>query len=265
MKITVNADDFGLSLGVNQAIYQGITQGTIHTTSLMVSAPFVENALSLAKGMQSGVIGLHFTLTNGKSVSKAEQVPLLVDELGYFQNGFLKLFVLSCLHPVQFRKQVALELDAQLQKMTEYGIIPHHIDGHRHIQMIPAVFKLVKQRVSEHNIPYLRIVNDSVWHTIKSHGDFKWLTDGGIIKWAVLKCFYIWNHTKSDTYFYSIFHTGRLFGKNVSQISVPKSYQACEVMIHPADIKLDTAPYPYPNPQDREQEGHDAGTIRVCS
>lgn len=263
MKVIVNADDFGLSNGVNKAIEEGVKRGSINSTSLMIRGDYVKEAIDIFKNLSSELsIGLHFTLTNGKSCSLASDIPLLVDKNGYFKNGFLKLLLLSYCHPIKFKQQVSMELYAQLNTIKSFNIPISHIDGHRHIQMIPAIFKLLEIAQKTHQIPRIRIINDRLIDTIRSRGDFKFLFDGGIIKWLVLKILYLWNHKISDTYFYSILHTGRLFGKNISSIRIPKKYQQVEVMIHPARIELDSAPYPYPNPEDRLLELKDSSIIK---
>ena len=49
MKLIVNADDFGLSKGVNLGIIEAHKNGIVTSTTLMVTMNEVEHALNLAK------------------------------------------------------------------------------------------------------------------------------------------------------------------------------------------------------------------------
>ena len=101
--------------------------------------------------------------------------------------------------------------------------------------MIPSIYREVKKLANKVKIAQVRQVNESLWFTLKSHGDWRFLTDGGLIKYAVLKFLYYFNGDKSNRYFYSILHTGHLFGKNVKSIRVPSKYDTVEIGIHPAE------------------------------
>jgi chitin disaccharide deacetylase len=58
--LIVNADDFGLSSGVNRGIIEAHERGIVTSTSLMVDAPAAEEAARLAHERPSLGVGLHF-------------------------------------------------------------------------------------------------------------------------------------------------------------------------------------------------------------
>ena len=64
VNLIFNADDFGISQGVNQAIYKAHTEGVLNSTSIMITLKFVPEAIELAKKMPDLNIGLHGNLTN---------------------------------------------------------------------------------------------------------------------------------------------------------------------------------------------------------
>lgn len=83
MKVIINADDFGLTRSVNDAIFELAQKGTITSTTVMTNMPFAEEAVELLPNKNIS-IGLHVTLTQGKPVSDPERIVSLVDKNGNF-------------------------------------------------------------------------------------------------------------------------------------------------------------------------------------
>lgn len=241
--IIFNADDFGISAGVNQAIYKAHTEGVLNSTSIMITLKYVSDALNLAKKMPSLNIGLHANLTNESSILSPTEIPLLVDENGKFKHGFVNLAILSVLHPRELKRQAKAEIKAQIDKALSCGIKLSHLDSHRHIHMIPSIFKAFMELCQEYNIPRLRFVNENPLLTIKSTQSKEWLTDGGLIKNLVLTSCAIANRIlwkyKSDTYFYSIVNTCKITRDKLKNIKIPAKYKAVEVGIHPGMPEID--------------------------
>ena len=113
-KLIFNADDFGISQGVNEAIFRAHTEGVLNSTSIMITLKYVPQALDLAKQMPNLNIGLHANLTNENSVLNKEEIPLLVNENGKFKHGFVNLAVLSVLHPKELKNQAKKEIKGRL-------------------------------------------------------------------------------------------------------------------------------------------------------
>jgi predicted glycoside hydrolase/deacetylase ChbG (UPF0249 family) len=163
----------------------------------------------------------------------------LVDEKGLLKHGFVGLMLLSFLKKKEFQEQAEVEIKAQIEKALSLGLKITHLDSHRHVHMIPFLFDVFEKVQKEYNIPRLRVVNESFLHTFFSINNFGCFFDGGIIKYALLKAFYYLNRNKSDTYFYSIIYTTKLFGQNVGKIVVPKKFKAVEISIHPSIVEED--------------------------
>lgn len=239
LKIIINADDFGASKGTNKAIIQGSTSGIINSTSIMINIFNVDDEDKNFLYNTNINLGLHLNLTNEYAVSKKEDIDLLVDKNGKFKNGFVKLFLLSLIHPIKFKKQVELEIRAQIEKYKKSNIKLLHIDGHRHIHTIPSIFSIIKKLAKEYNIDRIRIINENIFYTIKYNKDYSFLFDGGLIKYFVLIFFSMINHYKTDTYFFSILYTGKIFEDKVLKIKIPKKYNNLEIMVHPNIVGID--------------------------
>lgn len=238
-KIIVNADDFGISHGVNLAIQKGHNEGVINSTSLMVNQEYAQEAVKMAKNMPDLKIGLHINLTNEYPSSLAKDIPLLVDEKGKLNCGFVKLLILSFIKPHQMKQQIELEIENQIKKAQTMNVQLAHLDSHRHVHMIPLIFKIVKKMGEKYNIPRIRFINENVFHTMKTQKDMSCIWSGGVIKYAVLRVLSFWNKYKSDTYFFSILHTCRVVPECMRKIKIPSSYQKIEIMIHPGMPEVD--------------------------
>ena len=239
LKIIFNADDFGISPGVNAAICEAHRMGILNSASLMVNQEFAEQAVAEAKKMPALEMGLHLNLTNEKPASDPKDIPLLTGFDGKLSNGFVKLLLLSFLHPKEFADQVEREVRAQVNKYRATGLNLGHIDGHRHVHLIPAIFKIVHKVQQEYNIPRIRVMNENLWNTVRQNKSKSWLTDGGLVKYAVLRFLTWWNGYASDVYFYTILFTCKISREQFQNIRIPNGYKAVEIMIHPGKPEID--------------------------
>ena len=90
-RLIVNADDFGLTEKVNQAIIQGHLEGIITSASLLATGAAFESAVTLARQHPKLGVGVHLNLTEGMPVSEPASIPSLVTEKGLFLSGSLSL------------------------------------------------------------------------------------------------------------------------------------------------------------------------------
>ena len=72
IKKIFNADDFGISKGVNAAIVKAHKEGILNSASLMVNQKYAPQAVELASDMPDLELGLHLNLTNEYPASKKE-------------------------------------------------------------------------------------------------------------------------------------------------------------------------------------------------
>ena len=238
-KVIFNADDFGISKGVNAAIYKAYHEGILNSASLMVNQKYAKEAIELHKNMPNLKLGLHINLTNEYPAAEKDKIPLLVDSNGKFKNGFLKLFLLSMFKPKEFKQQVKTETEAQILKALKMGVNPTHIDSHRHVHMIPSVFRVFRELMLQYNIKKTRVINENIFMTLKTNKDKSYLFDGGFIKYFLLLFFYMINSYKSSTYFYTMLYTCKLSKDKFKEVHIPKGYENIEVMIHPSIPQID--------------------------
>lgn len=234
-----NADDFGISKGVNAAIVKAHREGILNSASLMINQKYAAEAVKLAKEMPELEMGLHVNLTNEYPAASAQEIPLLVDGQGKLKNGFVNLLLLSFFKPRQLRLQVEIEMRAQIAKYLTTGLPLQHLDSHRHVHMIPQIFKTMRKLQKEFEVSRIRVMNENIFNTLKYNHNKSWLFDGALIKYVLLRFLCWWNGYKNDVYFYTLMYTCKIAKEQFSGVKIPQGYKAVEIMIHPGMPEID--------------------------
>lgn len=240
-----NADDFGISKGVNAAIVKAHKEGILNSTSLMINQKYALQAVDEAKIMPALKVGLHLNLTNEIPAADPAEIPLLVDAKGKLKNGFVNLLVLSLLKSKELRRQVEIEIRAQIEKYKATGLTLNHIDGHRHVHLIPVIFQVVRKLAEEYGILRIRTMNENIFYTVKYNKQnlqknwFSHLTDGSVIKYILLRVLTWWNRYPTETYFYTMLWTCKISKDLFQNVKIPAKYKAVEIMIHPGMPEID--------------------------
>ena len=239
LQMIFNADDFGISKGVNAAIVKAHREGILNSASLMINQKYAAEAVKLAKEMPELEMGLHVNLTNEYPAASAQEIPLLVDGQGKLKNGFVNLLLLSFFKPCQLRLQVEIEMRAQIAKYLTTGLPLQHLDSHRHVHMIPQIFKTMRKLQKEFEVPRIRVINENIFNTLKYNHNKSWLFDGALIKYVLLRFLCWWNGYKNDVYFYTLMYTCKIAKEQFSGVKIPQGYKAVEIMIHPGMPEID--------------------------
>jgi hopanoid biosynthesis associated protein HpnK len=158
-RLIVNADDFGRSTSINQAVIRAHREGILTTASLMVNEPACEEAVALAREHPELGVGLHLTLLCGHSALSPEEIPGLANAKGEFTNnpagaGFCYFFKRS------LRKQLRREIHAQFQKFRATRLALDHVNGHLHLHLHPTVFRILMADAGQLGIKHLRLTFD---------------------------------------------------------------------------------------------------------
>jgi hopanoid biosynthesis associated protein HpnK len=169
-RLIVNADDFGLSHAVNEAVIRAHRDGILTSASLMVNEPACDEAVKLAKENPKLGVGLHITLLMGHSALVPVKIPGLVNDCGEFSNSpvsaGMKYFFNPCL-----REQLRAEIRAQFEKFRATGLPLDHVNGHLHFHLHPVVFKILMEDSDTLGIRHLRLTRDCFSRSRRtSHG-----------------------------------------------------------------------------------------------
>ena len=158
-KLIINADDFGLTPGVNRAIVQLYHAGALTSTSLMATAPAVEDAIDLALRNPGLGVGCHLNFVEGSPAAHPESIPTLLGADGKTFRPSMADFAQAVLRGSVEPEEIALETQAQIQRLQRAGIDVTHVDTHKHTHVFPVIARTIvhiAQRCGVHAIrnPY---------------------------------------------------------------------------------------------------------------
>ena len=237
--IVINADDYGISRGATLGIIKAHLEGIVTSASLTPTGLDYFQAVKLAREQCPELgVGLHFTLSAGKPVSNPGDIPDLVDDDGFFKWEFISLFrKLKLSRDDPLLDQIEFELESQIRKLKSDGIIPDHINGERHVHMIPGIFTRVLEAAKRHHIPYVRAGKDSSYRLIRAKNSRLVFFGGGIVKYLLLNGLTRINGkpiepVRTAECFASYVFTGRLDLLLPDLLNV-KNDGVTEIMVHP--------------------------------
>jgi hopanoid biosynthesis associated protein HpnK len=141
--LIVNADDFGLTRGVNRAIVELHQAGVLTSTTLMARAGATEEAISLAALNPTLGVGCHVVLVDGQPVLPPEKVLSLVDRATGCFFPKLGTFLLRLLTGRVRAEEIEAEAAAQIARVQASGLRLTHVDTHKHTHMFPPVLRPV--------------------------------------------------------------------------------------------------------------------------
>lgn len=151
----INADDFGMSEETNLGIITAFQKGILSSTCILANMPGFNHAIKNREEIKGLGTGGHLSLNMGKPVLSSSQVPLLVDEKGYFESSYIKHILKK--KSKEYLSQLQHELSAQIEKLLDNGFKLDHINSQSHMHMIPEYYALFNGLCEKYNIPHLRI------------------------------------------------------------------------------------------------------------
>jgi chitin disaccharide deacetylase len=169
--LIVNADDFGVSRGVNRGIVEAHEHGIVTSTSLMVNRPAAAEAAEYGREHTALAVGLHVELRRWR-------VPRRPRSLVWWKGRLERL--------------VARDLAGQLDRFRALmGRDPTHLDAHKHRhrrQPLQSVFQTVARELDvplRHFDPRIRFCGDFYGHNGAGRPDPDAITPAALI--AVLE------------------------------------------------------------------------------
>ena len=140
--ITITADDFGLSEGVNEAVERAHRDGILTSASLMVAGPAAADAVRRARRLPTLKVGLHLVVIEGPAVLAPAAIPDLVDTDGQFPSDPPRLG-LNYFFRLRIRRQLAAEIRAQFAAFAATGLPLDHANAHKHMHLHPTVGRMM--------------------------------------------------------------------------------------------------------------------------
>jgi hopanoid biosynthesis associated protein HpnK len=154
--LIVNADDLGWTEGVNRGILEAFHRGIVTSTSLLANGAAFAAAVNAAKSAPRLGVGVHLNLSDGAPVADRETVTSLLNDDGNFASGPESLLLKRARRGLVL-DEVEEEWDAQIQKVRDAGIRPTHLDGHKHVHMLPGLFEIALRLAKKHGVEAIRV------------------------------------------------------------------------------------------------------------
>ena len=154
-QLIVNADDFGLTSGVNQGIIRAHREGILTSATLMATARAFDHAVALALANPGLGVGCHLVLVGGKAIAPKEEISSLADREGNLPSS-LSLFAARVSLGSVKPSEIERELRAQIEKIRRAGIDPSHVDTHKHTHVHPVVMEAIGKVARDYGIKRVR-------------------------------------------------------------------------------------------------------------
>jgi hopanoid biosynthesis associated protein HpnK len=240
-QVIINADDLGMSRGTNEAIIIALKYGILTSASIMVNMPAYDDALKrVITNYPNLGVGIHLSITEGKSILKPSKIPLLVNSDGYFKNSFFKIYI-NTKKNKNILQQIEHEINAQFEKLCSDGIKPDHVNGHHHVHMIPYIFDIALKIAESYNCKMIRLAHEQfIFHSKDIYTGYYLypLLRGNIIKKSLLSKFAKLNKAMSrkirtPDYFFGVLHSGRMNIRVLRYILNYVQPGVTEIIVHP--------------------------------
>jgi predicted glycoside hydrolase/deacetylase ChbG (UPF0249 family) len=154
--LIVNADDLCWTPGVNRGIVEAFRNGIVTSTSLLANGAAFADGVNEARAASGLGVGVHLNLSDGAPVADRETVTSLLNDEGLFAGGPESLLLRRASRGLVLR-EVEAEWEAQIEKARDAGIEPTHLDGHKHVHMLPGLFEIALRLAKRHRIAAIRV------------------------------------------------------------------------------------------------------------
>jgi chitin disaccharide deacetylase len=156
-RLIINADDFGYTSGVNQAIVEAHTQGVVTSSTLMATGGAFAEAVELVKTVPRLSVGCHIVLIDGDPALPSAQIPSLTESngTGRLRDG-LKTFVIRALYGLMNPAELEAEASAQISKLRSAGISVSHFDAHKHTHLFPKILRPLLRAAAANGVRAVR-------------------------------------------------------------------------------------------------------------
>lgn len=155
-RLIINADDLGLTEGVNRAIFEAHECGVVTSATLMANGAAVDEAVARWQSSKYSKlsVGCHLGLVDGFPISPAEGIATLV-EGPEFRRSIGKLGMAARRGKLS-ADEIRREAMAQFQALRAKGVRLSHFDAHKHSHLFPEILEPALLAAAESGIRAVR-------------------------------------------------------------------------------------------------------------
>jgi chitin disaccharide deacetylase len=158
-RLIINADDFGLTPGVNRAIVEAQGHGVVTSATLMATGAAFDHAVQLAKATPRLSIGCHLVFVDGRPLLAPEQIrTLIASDAGgeaRLRNGLVG-FAAEVLAGRVNISELEGEAFTQIRELQNAGVVVSHLDTHKHTHMFQSVLRALLRAAKASGVPAIR-------------------------------------------------------------------------------------------------------------
>jgi hopanoid biosynthesis associated protein HpnK len=188
-RLIVNADDFGLTNGVNRAVADLHCAGVLTSATLMARAGATGAAVELARAMPSLGVGCHVVLVDGEPVLPARHIPSLIDpRTGNFHVSLVTFLIRLFTGRIR-PAEIEAEARAQIEALQSKGVRFTHVDAHKHSHMFPAALRPVLRAARACGIRAVRNPFEPPW-AVRASAGAAWarVAEVSLLRWLKPAC-----------------------------------------------------------------------------
>jgi chitin disaccharide deacetylase len=160
--LIVNADDYGLTRGVNSAVEELFAIGALRSATMMAAAPYAAEVAAFARAHPLLGVGCHVVLVNGAPTADAATITSLLPDGKTFYptaGAFIKALVTGKIAEAE----IEIEARAQILKLVALGVHPTHVDTHKHTHMFPRVTRALLRAAKSCDVRRVRNPFEPEW------------------------------------------------------------------------------------------------------
>lgn len=257
--LILNADDFGMTRGINDAVVHAHREGILTSATLMATGVAFDDAVAKARETPTLGVGCHLVLTGGTAVMPWKRIPSLADQRGQLPES-LPAFVARVSSGAIRTEEIELELRAQIEKIRNAGIEPTHVDTHKHTHAHPRVMHVLARVAQELKIRCVRkpveALRDS-WNSSRgTRRSSVQVAGAAAVRMASSRFHSIVRKygLRSPDYFLGLATTGQLSADTFSRLIGQVREGSTEIMLHPGFCDADLRRYGSRLQEERQTE-----------
>lgn len=162
MPLLINADDFGLTPGVNRSVAELRRAGALTSATLMATAAHFDEAVALAKANPALEVGCHVLLVDATPALEPSQIPSLCPDGRQFRVTLTELVRDLYLGRVS-ASEIEAEATAQMRRLQTAGVCVSHIDTHKHTHVFPRILRPVLRAARACGVGAIRNPFEPAW------------------------------------------------------------------------------------------------------
>ena len=168
-RVLYHADDLGATPSITHRLLDSWERGLVDGVSVFGCCDHAEEITDRLQSRpdRPARVAVHLNICEGRPLTPMTRISHLTDRHGYFNADFAGILNRYYLGATKRQRQAIVseierEWRAQIENVFRMigGRPVHAVDGHRHVHMVPFLFRLAVQLAKDYGIPEIRNVRE---------------------------------------------------------------------------------------------------------